>query len=503
MQTQLKPGLIGQILLNKGFATWFLYMFRIIEGRDFIVNPIHTEMLSLFQSIYDGQKSRVTMNLCPRSSKTTMAKYFVVYSLTHNPRCQFIYTSFSQDLLSKIAKETSEILEHPIYKAMYSSFTRTSQTPSNPIDDFWREYLIKNDNKNVYTTRRITTAEGGVVLFTSIGSTITGFGCGVRGASSFSGALIIDDANKPADIRSEIMRRKVQTYFTETLFTRLNNSATPVINIQQRLHLEDLSGYLDEVYNFDTFKYPLLKDGVCTLPDQYTEERIKELMRDNYVFASQYQQEPIMEGGYLIKTEWFNIVDAAHIPAKFDVVYIVCDTAFTAKKSSDYSVFTLFGLIDEKRYIINCFYARLIYPELKRALIKFYNDACKQYYVSGIHIENKASGISMIQDLRLSGLPVSELEPIVHNMAAKRDQVADKYTRLQEVIADIESGYVYLPSSAPWLHEFLKQTESFTGGDQNYHDDIVDTLIYGLKIARKGINVNWNKIKEVFKTNLY
>ena len=495
---------LGHRLLERGFRDWFLYMFRIIDGNDFVIEPIHEDMFDQFQAILDGKDTRINENLCPRSAKTTLAKFFVVYTMTKNPRSHIIYTSFSQDLLMQIAKEIASIMQHPVYKAMYpTTAPQLSQEKLDPADEFWKEYIYEQTKDTQFSSRKITTAYGGVVLFASIGSAITGFGAGRRESKEFAGFLLIDDANKPADIRSETMRKKVHTYFVETLFTRLNSSNTPVINIQQRLHVEDLTGFLETTYGFKTFKHPLLdSEGNCTLPRQYTPERIKELQKDPYTFAAQYQQEPVLEGGNLIKTEWFNRYPIA--PSKFDNMYIVCDTAFSEKKSADYSVFALFGTLGEKDYILDGYCKRVIFPDLCRDLKAFYTSAVAMYNqntIAGIYIENKGSGISLIQQLREQGLPVSELTPTVHNAELKKDQVTDKYTRLMEVIADIESGYVYIPENAHWIHEFLAECEAFTGGKQDVHDDWVDVLMYGLKVRRKLMTTDWAAFKTSFMRN--
>ena len=492
---------LGHRLIERGFRDWFLYMFRIIDGNEFKIEPVHEEMFDQLQRVIDGQDTRINENLCPRSAKTTLAKFLVVYTMTKNPRSHIIYTSFSQDLLMQIAGEIAAIMQHPVYKAMYPATAPTlSQEQLDPVDEFWKEYIYEQTRETKFSSRKITTAYGGVVLFASIGSAITGFGAGRRESKQFAGFLLIDDANKPADIRSETMRKKVHTYFVETLFTRLNSSDTPVINIQQRLHVEDLTGFLESTYGFKTFKHPLLDEqGHCTLPTQYTPERVKELQKDTYTFAAQYQQAPVLEGGNLIKTDWFNRYAVA--PQKFDSLYIVADTAFSEKQSADYSVFALFGTLGEKVYILDGYYKRVIFPDLRRDMKAFYTAnvaSHSQNTISSIHIENKGSGISLIQQLRAEGLPVSEIHPTVHNTELKKDQVSDKYTRLMEVISDIESGYVYIPEQAHWLQEFLTECEAFTGGKQDVHDDWVDVLMYGLKIRRKMMATDWGAFKASF-----
>ena len=116
---ELDKGYIGQVLLNRGFRDWFLYMFRLTKGMRFTVEPIHERLFEEFQAIYDLKDIRVNLNEPPRSGKTTLAEYFLIYSITKNPRCNFIYTSYSQSLLGQIANDIISILEHPAYKQMY------------------------------------------------------------------------------------------------------------------------------------------------------------------------------------------------------------------------------------------------------------------------------------------------------------------------------------------------------------------------------------------------
>lgn len=169
---------LGKTLLDAGFEVWFRYMFRVLEGKPFIMDRIHKDMFNVFDDLYNLRITRECMNIPPRAGKTTLCKYWLIYCLTKNPRCNFIYTSFSQMLLSDIAREVAQILEHPIYKELYGSgLFGVEEKEENPIDDFWREYLLKETGKAVYASKRIITAKGGQILFASIGSTITGFGC--------------------------------------------------------------------------------------------------------------------------------------------------------------------------------------------------------------------------------------------------------------------------------------------------------------------------------------
>jgi len=87
---------LGQYLLEQGFEIWFRYMFRVIEQKDFIMEELHDGLFEAFDDIYLQIHTRTNINVPPRAGKTTLAQYFMVYSLTKNPKCNFIYTSFSQ-----------------------------------------------------------------------------------------------------------------------------------------------------------------------------------------------------------------------------------------------------------------------------------------------------------------------------------------------------------------------------------------------------------------------
>lgn len=57
--------------------------------------------------------------------------------------------------------------------------------------------------------------------------------------------IIVDDANKLGEVDSKVSRETVIDWFRSTLLSRLNApTSDPIIVIQQRVHEEDLAGYL-------------------------------------------------------------------------------------------------------------------------------------------------------------------------------------------------------------------------------------------------------------------
>ena len=470
-QTEIDKEYLGYVLLRQDFKTWFLYMFRILEGKPFIVEPIHNEVFELFQSIYEGNQNRVNLNVPPRAGKTTLCKYGVLYTLTRNPRSKIIYTSFNQGLLADISKEVASMMEHPIYKAMYPQRIHLDAIEASPVDNFWRTYLEATTNKNTYTNRKITTAQGGEVLFAAIGSQITGFGAGIRGAKEFSGMLIIDDANKPADIHSQNMRDKVLRYYEETLLSRLNDSYIPILNVQQRLHIEDLSGHLIRKYSFYTLRKPLLNvDGSCNIPSQYTEARINELKFNDSMFQAQYQQEPIAEKGLIIKRAWWQRYDTEAENCRGQII-ITADTAFKETKTADYSVLQTWELRKDKMFLRDMVVGKWEFPELIQAAKRMWtkwNDASKINRVQYLFIEDKASGTPLQQTLSNEGM----------NAVAWRPQDFDypdnKVARTKTLSWDVYRGMLYLPNNNEMSDYLINEASLFSEDMSHSHDDSVD-----------------------------
>ena len=443
-------------------------MFRLLEGRKFIEEDLHDGLFKTLQDIYDGNIKRQNINLPPRSAKTTTAKYFIAYCLAKNSKCNFIYTSFSQSLLKDISRELASILQNPKYQAMYSNSAEEISLEIDPINEFWKDYLEETQGKTMFSSTKIITKEGGIILFASIGSAITGFGAGIRGAKVFSGGLFIDDANKPVDIHSQVMRDKVKQYFEETLLSRVNDSNIPIINIQQRLHMEDLSGFLIELYNFLTLKCPLIIDGICQLPSQYSVERIEEIKKNDFMFSAQYQQEPIPIQGNIFKKIWLNYYDK--LP-KLQYRCIYADTAVKDGKQNDYSVFECWGYgEDNKAYLIDQIRGKWLLPELLEKAKMFWKKHYDQKELGNIRrfaIEDKSSGSGLIQLLRnMTNMPITLLKP-----------EKDKVLRAEDATPRFESEQVILPRHTHWLSEYLAELLAFPNGK---HDDQVDTTTYAI-----------------------
>lgn len=145
------------------------------------------------------------------------------------------------------------------------------------------------------------------------------------------------------------------------------------------------------------------------------------------------------------------------------------DTAIKAGNSHDASACATFeAMADGVHRLVDLWVLKVEYPELKRAV----EDAAARYRPSAILIEDKASGQSLIQDLRREGaMPVIPIMPR-----------GDKVTRFARVTPMMEAGRVALPRYASWLADFETELLAFPHGAQ---DDRVDAFSQYLNWVRE------------------
>ena len=264
------------------------YFFRQNEGRSFNVGDHHKRIAAALDRVFAGECRRLIINCPPRYSKTEMAvKAFIAKGLALNPASKYIHLSYSASLALDNSERTKDIVASDWYQELF-------------------QYVqIKPDSKA--KQKWYTTAGGGVYATSSAGQ-VTGFGAGLveedfpneDNAHKWGGAIIIDDPLKPEDSFSPVVRNKVNDRFENTIRSRVNSRNTPIIVIMQRLHRDDLAGYLQslEPDEWEVLSLPALSvdsEGheVALYPFKHTVEELHKIQAANrFVFETQYQQNP-------------------------------------------------------------------------------------------------------------------------------------------------------------------------------------------------------------------
>ena len=100
------------------------------------------------------------------------------------------------------------------------------------------------------TDREIVTTMRGKRYTTSIEGTLTGLG---------GNLVIIDDPLKQDDAHSEAVRTRTIEWYRSTLLSRPDDKQTArIVLVMQRVHQDDLAGYLEEQGGFEILNLPAI-----------------------------------------------------------------------------------------------------------------------------------------------------------------------------------------------------------------------------------------------------
>lgn len=471
---------------NAACRMYFRYFveraFKIINPSTPYLHNWHIDLMSEYlQACHNREIKRLIINVPPRSLKSVCTNVaWPAWILGRDPSARIMSASYSLDLSLKHSVDCRTVIEHEWYQQCF---------PNTKI--------AKDQNeKSKYMTN-----ERGHRFATSVGGTTTGEGANI---------LIVDDPHSALQAQSDTIRESQIEWYDRAYSTRLDDKERGVIVvIMQRLHQNDLTGHLLRMGGWEHLKIP----GIFEKPKTFSIGSFKkdveagellhakretvlmlEVMRrqlGEFGWAGQYMQNPVPEGGGIVKSKWFNLWPANERLPRFAFVMQVWDTAFTEKTSGDPSGCITLGVffpddeVSEKVrnmgggfgvMLIDCFCEHLGFPDLRKKMIEMrsYRYGDMEKAVDLILIEKKASGQSILQELKNAGLPVKAFNP----------GRLDKTARLHAVSHFIENGMVYIPESTrregefrDWAMDFVNQVCSFPAAE---HDEYVDCLSSGL-----------------------
>ena len=166
----------------------------------------------------------------PRHLKSlTVSVAFPAYLLGHEPWRRIFAISYSSELSSKHASDFRSIVESSWYRRAFPDMR-----------------IARSLEDEVVTTAR------GFRKATSVHGTLTGLGGDI---------FIIDDPQKPVDAQSDTQRNGLNQWVSNTLMSRLDSKKRGIIIVvMQRVHLNDLSGYLMESEDWEVLSLPAIAE---------------------------------------------------------------------------------------------------------------------------------------------------------------------------------------------------------------------------------------------------
>lgn len=288
--------------------------------------------------------------------------------------------------------------------------------------------------------------------------------------------LIIDDPIKNREeADSATYRAKLWGEWQNTLKSRLAAGAK-VIVIMTPWHEDDLAAkLLKSEPNTRLVRLPVEAEENDLLGRTPGDALAPELGKDN-VWLEQFKQgyindpkngglrawqalfqcSPRVEGGNLVRREWWRYYDPQEVRT-FGTTVISVDAAFKDKASNDYVAIQVWGKRGIDYYLRYSMNKHMDFPatlQTLRTLRGLFRDT------TYVLIEDKANGSAIIQTLQHEFVGVIGITP-----------KGGKVARVNAISPAIESGHVFLPMGELWTEEFIDQFTAFPNGQ---HDDMVD-----------------------------
>lgn len=473
---------------DESLLDYVRFFLQLTEGTRFILSPHHAILSDVLDRVVRGEISRLIVNLPPGTTKTELAvKGLIGRELGRNPRARFIHVSASEDLALRNSSETRDVVASEEYRRVYP---RTVIRPDVDSKKQWK------------------TTQGGGVYSVATGGAVVGFRAG-RMEPGFQGAMVIDDPHKPEDVYSDLKRKRQNERFCHTVRTRLATPETPIIVIMQRLHDEDLSGFLLRGGSGDRWHHLILPVEIPDAPGpypaeythgipipvslppgplwsyKYSREEIAILRSaDPFTFSAQFLQAPTIYGGGVFRDSDWKVYRDYHpetgtvtladgTSVRIEVKNVYADTAMKTGEQNDFSVFQLWGRGDDGRiYLLDQVRGRWEAPVLKSKFLRF----CDRHeYGSGNAVgirkravEDKASGTGLIQEINA----VKGRDFVV---GIPRDR--DKFSRARSGTIAIAEGRVVIPADSLWVEDYRSEFREFSAYDTHTHDDQVDPTL--------------------------
>lgn len=454
-------------LFKKSYYEFFKYFWSETSAETLVDNWHIRVLCDQLQEIAYNLKDRksnkndIVINISPGTSKSTIVTVlFPVYCWIIDPTLRILTGSYAQSLSLEHAVKSRTVINSARFKELFPEITLQ--------EDQNNKGSYNNKNKGNRTA-------------TSVGSGVIG---------RHFHAIIIDDPITATATSTEIATaNEWMDVGLSTRKIRTTEDITVTILVMQRINQNDPSSVMISKPNVRHICLPA-EQTADTSPEYlpYYENGLFDPIRLNrtvlakqrltlgtIAYTGQFLQNPVPAEGGIIKKDWFSTepFSEKHRNIQWE---LFIDSAYTNKQENDASAILVGGVIGNTLYVRKVFQYWMEFPQLIEQ-IKIH---AKQYVANRVHIEPKASGLSIIQTLRQNtGLNIIELP-------TSRD---GKLARVNAVAPVLESKRVVLIEDASWNTVFVDEC---TGFPLTKNDDMLDTLVYAInKLLQRKSSPNY------------
>lgn len=483
----------------------------------------HLEVLCEFLSYVSmGDIRRLIVSMPPRMTKSLSCSVgWPAWEWIDRPTTQFLTSSYDLNLSTRDALKTRRLIESPWFQ------DRWSDSFSIRTDENMKARYSNNEggHRIAITSGGRTTGEGGDIILlddshnareaysdTKRENIIEWYDNAMRSRlnNQNTGKIVhVGQRVHDADVIGHVLKKEGRCNIVDDgrwVHVVMPNEFRPSTRCQVWLP-KDVKEYHaakkrgeDVEEPLPVFEDPRTEKDELLCPGRLNEEATRELkppigmsLRD---YNSQYQQDPAADDGLILKRSWW-------LPWQYpdwhpdshrrrpmpecEAIIQIYDTAFEEKEENDFSARTTWGVFiyepeimhpstgvlkrgKEKRCLIllEAWRDKVAFPELRREAMASYD----QWDPDKVLIEKKASGHSLIQELRQSGVPVKAVDP-----GGK-----DKILRAHLSSGPLEQGCIFYVPGHTDGEDVIEECAKFPMAQ---NDDYTDTVVTGLAYLRR------------------
>lgn len=437
------------------------------------------------EAVGDGEIENLVIAIPPGCMKSILVSVaFPAWEWILKPELRYMNASYGVELAIRDSQKCRDIITSEWYQ------------------QYWPQVQIKpgEDQKTKYAL-----TAGGWRMATSVGGRATG---------EHPDRKIVDDPHNAKQAESDAERESALTWFDRTLSTRGQSRGARTIVVAQRFHERDLTGHiLADIKGYDYLCIPMEFEarkpatsigwvdprkakGELLWPEMFPEKSVTALKQLLGAFGSsgQLAQDPSPTEGGMLKTAHLQMWPHDSQLPQLEFIVQSYDTAFTEKTTGDPSACTVWGVFTHKgvrnAMLLDAWDEHLSYPDLRTKVLEEWSAEyggskgahtgapTKARRPDRVLVEAKASGQSLIQDLRRARVPVVAFNP----------GNADKVARAHQAAPVLELDLLWVPESkknpgqfVSWAQPLIKQMQKFPVAE---HDDLVDTATQAIIFLR-------------------
>lgn len=341
-----------------------------------------------------------------------------------------------------------------------------------------------------------------------------GFGVGATVVGRRAGGIIMDDVVAGiAAADSEADRNAVWDWYGADLATRLVPGGW-IILVMTRYHPDDIAGrllasaggkYGDK---WEVFSMPAIakekdilgrKPGEALWPEWQDADELQRIKHQPSMtarmWAALYQQEPVVEGGNLVKRDFVQIWKERS-PPECSMILQTWDTALSKQKAAAYSVCQTWGIftspLDNQPAVIllSRWRERREYYDLRKMAMRLYHNYLDDRFDMPMSspsrmnpdillIEDAPAGKPLISDMRAAG---------INALAFSAQKYGDKDARFRLTLDLYENKRVWVPGQPPhftqprrFADEWLNSITSFPAVDSRDDADATSQALIWIK----------------------